>query len=93
MGKVTTAWGEAAVVEEVTVQQRAGAKRFASVVQLLEDGKGEQLVRFAYTTDGTARRGPVTFRAGDMAKLRAALARSSGLAKILGLGSDGHASG
>lgn len=93
MGKVTTAWGEAAVVEEVTVQQRAGAKRFASVVQLLEDGKGELLVRFAYTTDGTARRGPVTFRAGDVAKLRAALARRSGLAEILGLGSEGRASG
>lgn len=93
MGKVTTAWGEAAVVEEVTVRQRAGAKRFASVVQLLANGEGEQLVRFAYTTDGTVRRGPVTFRAADVAKLRTALARSSGLATIFGLGPDERASG
>ena len=34
------------------MQQRAGEKRFASLVQLLEDSKGERLIRFAYTTDG-----------------------------------------
>jgi hypothetical protein len=85
--------GEAAVVEEVAVQQRAGAKRFASVVQLLENGKGEQLVRFAYTTDGSARRGPVTFRAGDLDKLRTALAGSPGLAAALGLKANGQAGG
>lgn len=89
MAKVTTAWGQATVIEEVAVQQRAGAKRFASVVQLLENGKGEQLVRFAYTTDGSARRGPVTFRAGDLAKLRAALAGSPVLAAALGLEANG----
>ena len=55
--KAATAWGEATVVEEVTLPQRAGAKRFASVIQLLEGEKGERLVRFAYTMDGTARRG------------------------------------
>lgn len=89
MAKVATAWGEATVVEEVAVRQRAGAKRFASVVQLLESGKGEQLVRFAYTTDGSARRGPVTFRAGDLEKLRMALAESPGLAQALGLKANG----
>jgi hypothetical protein len=93
MAKVATAWGEATVVEEVAVQQRAGAKRFASIVQLLENGKGEHLVRFAYTTDGSARRGPVTFRAGDLAKLRAALAGSPGLAAALGLEGNGDAGG
>ncbi|HEX2505318.1 MAG TPA: hypothetical protein VHK22_03840 [Gaiellaceae bacterium] len=92
MAKVTTAWGEATVVEEVAVQQRAGAKRFASVVQLLENGKGERLVRFAYTTDGSARRGPVTFRATDLAKLRAAVAENAGLAAALGLGAGGRQS-
>jgi hypothetical protein len=90
MAKVTTAWGEATVVEEIAVQQRAGAKRFASVVQLLENGKGERLVRFAYTTDGLARRGPVTFRAADLEKLRAALAESPVLAEALGLGANGR---
>ena len=66
MAKITTAWGTAKLVEEVTLQQRAGKKRFASVVQLLEDDKGDWLVRFAYTTDGTARRGPVTLRGADL---------------------------
>jgi hypothetical protein len=93
MAKVATAWGEARVVEEVAVQQRAGAKRFASIVQLLENGKGEQLVRFAYTTDGSARRGPVTFRAGDLEKLRAALAGNPGLAAALGLDANGDPGG
>ena len=66
MTKITTAWGTAKLLEEVTLPQRAGQKRFASVVQLLEDDKGNWLVRFAYTTDGTARRGPVTLRGADL---------------------------
>ena len=37
---ITTAWGKATLVDEVRVQQRAGDKRFASLVQLLEDPKG-----------------------------------------------------
>ena len=89
MAKVTTAWGRATVVEEVEVRQRAGPKRFASVVQLLVNGKGERLVRFAYTTDGTARRGPVTFRSGDLSKLRDALSAAPGLAAALGMDHDG----
>ncbi|MDQ3993760.1 MAG: hypothetical protein M3265_03070 [Actinomycetota bacterium] len=83
MAKAVTAWGEATIVEEVTLPQRAGEKRFASVVQLLEDPKGERLVRFAYTTDGTARRGPVTLRARDLERLRAALAEHPALADAL----------
>ena len=84
--KAATPWGSAAVVEEVRLQQRAGDKRFSSIVQLLEDARGEQLVRFAYATDGTARRGPVTLRARDVAKLRAALADTPQLAAALGFG-------
>lgn len=84
--KVTTAWGTATVVDEVTVAQRAGDKRFASVVQLLEADKGERLVRFAYTTDGQARRGPVTLRARDLARLREALRGHAELAAALELG-------
>jgi hypothetical protein len=53
-------------------------------VQLLETQKGERLVRFAYSTDGVARRGPVTLRERDMARLRAALAQHPALAEALG---------
>jgi hypothetical protein len=58
MAKASTPWGASDVVEELTVPQRAGDKRFATIVQLLSDAKGEELVRFAYSTGGTARRGP-----------------------------------
>ncbi|TML04953.1 MAG: hypothetical protein E6G36_04155 [Actinobacteria bacterium] len=83
----TTPWGAAHAVEQLTLQQRAGEKRFASLVQLLETDKGERLVRFAYTTDGATRRGPVTLRQRDLERLRAALAEHPGLAEaILGGG-------
>lgn len=81
-----TPWGPAQTVEQLTLPQRAGEKRFASIVQLLETDKGERLVRFAYTTGGTARRGPVTLRVRDLERLRAALAEHPGLAEALGLG-------
>ena len=84
--KAATPWGDAALVDELAIPQRAGDRRFSSVVQLLENGKGERLVRFAYTTDGTARRGPVTLRARDLARLHEALRRHPELAETLGLG-------
>jgi hypothetical protein len=84
--KVETPWGRAELVEELTVRQQAGDRRFASVVQLLETGRGERLVRFAYSTDGTARRGPVTLRARDIEKLHAGLAQHPALAEALELG-------
>jgi hypothetical protein len=80
-----TPWGPATLVEEVAVPQRVGDKRFSVVVQLLEAAGGEHLVRFAYTTDGTARRGPVTMRARDLERLRAALERAPVLGATLGL--------
>ena len=83
--KTTTPWGPATLVEELSVQQRSGDKRFASVVQLLESPKGERLVRFAYSTGGTARRGPVTLRARDVERLVDGLARCPQLAATLGL--------
>ncbi len=86
--KTETPWGAAYKVEELTLQQRAGDRRFASVVQLLETDKGERLVRFAYTTGGAVRRGPVTLRARDLERLRAALAEHPGLAEALSLGGD-----
>jgi hypothetical protein len=79
-----TPWGKATIVDELSVQQRAGDKRFASVVQLLEL-EGEQMVRFSYTTSGTVRRGPVTLRRRDLEKLRAALGKHPHLAETLGL--------
>jgi hypothetical protein len=83
--KAATPWGQATLLEELTLQQRAGDKRFASVVQLLESESGERLVRFAYSTDGTARRGPVTLRARDIEKLRQALGNYPGLEETLRL--------
>jgi hypothetical protein len=83
--QTATPWGGANLVDELTVPQRAGEKRFASVVQLLEGRGGEQLVRFAYSTDGVARRGPVTMRERDLVKLRAALGEHPELAAVLGL--------
>ena len=85
MAKAATPWGPAKLVEELTLAQRAGDKRFASVVQLLEAKGGERLVRFAYTTGGSARRGPVTLRARDLERLRAGLAERPGLSEVLGL--------
>ena len=71
--KVETPWGRATVVEEVKLAQRAGQKRFTSVLQLLESASGERFVRIAYTTDGSVRRGPVTLRPRDLERLREAV--------------------
>jgi hypothetical protein len=84
--KAATPWGSATLVDQVEVPQRAGEKRFSSIVQLLENGKGERFVRFAYTTGGSARRGPVTLRARDLERLRAGLAKHPELAAELDLG-------
>ena len=84
MPKTATPWGPATLVQEVSLPQRAGDKRFASIVQLLEIGNGEQLLRFAYSTGDSARRGPVTIRVRDLDKLRRSLARQPELAAVLG---------
>jgi hypothetical protein len=83
--KTTTPWGPAEVIESVTLPQRAGEKRFASVVELLEGPRGEVFVRFAYSTGGRARRGPVTLRARDLERLRAMLAEHPRLAEAVQL--------
>jgi hypothetical protein len=87
--KLTTPWGEASLIEQVTLPQRAGEKRFSSVVELLEGSRGERLVRFAYSTDGVSRRGPVTLRARDVVRLHAALEQTPELADALGLSGGG----
>jgi hypothetical protein len=83
--KAATPWGPAELVEELTLRQQAGERRFGSLVQLLETANGERLVRFAYTTDGSVRRGPVTLRQRDVARLRAELAKHPELAEALGI--------
>ena len=80
-----TPWGRAELVDELTLKQQAGERRFASHVQLLETAEGERLVRFAYSTDGTARRGPVTLRERDVARLRTLLEKHPELGAALGL--------
>lgn len=86
MAKTATPWGRATLVESLVVQQRAGERRFASVVELLENDRGERFVRFAYSTGGVGRRGPVTLRARDVERLHAALERTPELAGALRLG-------
>ena len=82
--KATTPWGHADVVDELVLAQDADGKAFSSIVQLLEGSGGERFVRFAYATDGVARRGPVTLRASDVKELHRALAEHSALADALG---------
>jgi hypothetical protein len=83
--RAATPWGSARLLEELKLPQQAGERRFAGLVQLLETGKGERLVRFAYATDGVARRGPVTLRGKDLERLRASLGKHPGLAEALRL--------
>jgi hypothetical protein len=80
----TTPWGRAVAVEQVSVAQRAGERRFATVVELLETTDGERLVRFAYTTGGSVRRGPVTLRTKDLERMLKLLERTPELREALG---------
>jgi hypothetical protein len=79
----TTAWGKGNVREQVEISQRAEGKEFATVIELLEGPDGASMVRFAYSTGGKVRRGPVTLRAPDLARLKKALAKKPALAAAL----------
>jgi len=83
VAKTATPFGAATLVERVALQQRAGDRRFSSVVELLETERGERLVRIAYSTDGVVRRGPVTLRVRDLDRLRDALEKTPALAALL----------
>ncbi|HZP71808.1 MAG TPA: hypothetical protein VFA97_00365 [Gaiellaceae bacterium] len=83
MATTATPFGSATLVERVSVTQRAGDKRFTSLFELLETDRGERLVRIAYSTDGTVRRGPVTLRARDLERLGSALLKTPALADTL----------
>ena len=89
MTATSTPWGSATLVERVSLSQRVGEKRFASLLELLEDKRGERFVRVAYSTDGVVRRGPVTLRERDLVRLREALKKTPGLAEALGIREEG----
>jgi hypothetical protein len=80
---IATPWGKASTLEQVSIAQRAGERRFATIVELLETKDGERLVRFAYTTDGTVRRGPVTLRGKDVERMHKLLERTPELREAL----------
>lgn len=82
----TTAFGEATLVEEIQIKQGADGRAFTTLVQLLESAQGELLVRFAYSTGGAARRGPVTLRRTDLDRMRKALVKTPRLRAALGFG-------
>jgi hypothetical protein len=75
----------------LSVPQRSGERRFASVIELLEVRSGERLVRIAYSTDGVGRRGPVTLRARDLERVGKELGRRPELAALLGALTGGGA--
>jgi hypothetical protein len=86
--KKETPWGKAAVLDEVVVRQRApGPRAFSTHAQLLETESGERLVRLAYSTaaHGHVRRGPVTLRVADLARLLDAVRGHAELAAAFGL--------
>ena len=83
MATTQTPWGKAIAREEVVLPQRNGDRRFSTVVQLLELSDGGELVRFSYSTGGAVRRGPVTLRARDLERLRAALSSTPRLRRAL----------
>ena len=85
MAKAATPWGPAELVDELSVPQQAGEKKFSSKLQLLETTKGERLLRLSYSGPGGGVRGPVTLRARDIGKLKTALAKHPELAETLGL--------
>lgn len=80
---VTTAFGSASVVERINVKQTADGKAFHTLVELLETDDGETLVRVAYSTDGVARRGPVTVRKADLRRVAKALERTPKLKAVI----------
>ncbi len=89
MAGKATPWGPAKLLDSLTLPQASGDKEFGSIVELLEAPDGERLVRFAYSTDGVARRGPVTLRSEDLEALRTGLSEHPALADALGVGLGG----
>ena len=77
-------WGRAQVIDEVSFESSGGDGQpvFVGVAHLREPD-GAELVRFFYRSSGRMVRGPLTLRAADRAGLKAALAGSPKLRKLV----------
>ncbi|MDX6579858.1 MAG: hypothetical protein QOJ47_1407 [Gaiellales bacterium] len=81
---VTLPWGRAQVIDEVTFERAGADGRPVCVgVAHLRDADGAELVRFFYRSNGYTVRGPLTLRAADRLGLKAALAQSPALRKLV----------
>jgi hypothetical protein len=84
--KSATPWGNATLLEEVSLRQEAPGREFSTHAQLLETESGERLVRLAYSTPehGYVRRGPVTLTVEDLTRLLEEIDGHSELAAAFG---------
>ena len=81
---MTLPWGRAQVIDEVTFESAGADGTPVSVgVAHLREADGAELVRFFYRSSGRMVRGPLTLRAADRAGLKAALAGSPTLRKLV----------
>jgi hypothetical protein len=77
-------WGRAQVIDEVSIESAgADGQRVLVGVAHLREPDGSELVRFFYRSSGRMARGPLTLRAADRAGLKAALAGSPKLRKLV----------
>jgi hypothetical protein len=81
---VSLPWGRAQVLDEVTFESSNtdGEPFFVGVAHLREPD-GSEDVRFFYRSNGRTVRGPLTLRAADRVGLKAALAGSPRLRKLV----------
>jgi hypothetical protein len=81
---VALPWGRAQVIDEVIFERAGGDGQPVSVgVAHLREPDGSEIVRFFYRSSGRVVRGPLTLRAADRAGLKAALAGSPKLRKLV----------
>jgi hypothetical protein len=81
---VSLPWGRAELLEEVTFEcaSEGGEPAVVGVAHLREPD-GSELVRFFYRSSGRMVRGPLTLRPAERAGLKAALAGSPRLRKLI----------
>jgi hypothetical protein len=76
-------WGRAQVIDEVSFESSGGDQPVSVGVAHLREPDGTELVRFFYRSSGRVMRGPLTLRAADRAGLKAALASSPKLRRLI----------
>jgi hypothetical protein len=76
-------WGRAQVIDEVSFESSGGDQPVSVGVAHLREPDGSELVRFFYRSSGRVMRGPLTLRAADRAGLKAALASSPKLRRLI----------